>query len=373
VLSYPASRDYITAHRTGSTHFSPDFDIAYQGALTVRAGSLLVTYVVTCLWLWRVRANAEFLAPTQSHERRRGWVWGGWLVPVVAFWFPFQVVRDIVAATADRSRGDSSFGRTVGWWWGTWLTYLLSVQVTSWLLPWDGIPTASMARALFWVEALCAVACVVALVFWIRIISGIRRSQQRTAAERTPQTKGATPPSVRVGAGAAWALVVVPALVVASVSLLVIGTFVAAFEAGADNSGVSDRDAADASSSAEGTGIVPVDTLKKGDCLSHRLAEDFVPSTVEVVPCAKSHAHEVYAVFDLPGGSFPGDRMVQGAADKRCSRAFRSYVGIPIERSKLDFFYVYPNTAESWHESRSVVCMLDNSRPSRGSYAGSRH
>jgi hypothetical protein len=81
----------------------------------------------------------------------------------------------------------------------------------------------------------------------------------------------------------------------------------------------------------------------------------------------------VYAVFDLPAGRFPGERMSEGAADRRCFREFRSYVGIPYDSSDLDFSYIYPDTAEGWNEDRSVVCMLDNPDQGRGSDAGSRH
>ena len=120
--------------------------------------------------------------------------------------------------------------------------------------------------------------------------------------------------------------------------------------------------------------MVPVEALKKGHCLSHQMEEGDVSGRVKVVPCAQRHAHEVYAVFTLPaGGGFPGDRKAQGAADSRCVRAFRTYVGIAYDDSALDLSYLYPNTAEKWRQDRRVVCMLDSAHPRRGSDAGSRH
>jgi hypothetical protein len=36
----------------------------------------LAAYMVTCMWLWGVRRNAEALNPIARHVRDRGWVWG---------------------------------------------------------------------------------------------------------------------------------------------------------------------------------------------------------------------------------------------------------------------------------------------------------
>lgn len=39
---------------------------------------MLASYVVTCLWLSRARANALLLSPDVPHRRGRVWVWLGW-------------------------------------------------------------------------------------------------------------------------------------------------------------------------------------------------------------------------------------------------------------------------------------------------------
>jgi hypothetical protein len=33
-----------------------------------------------------------------ARKRSETWVWLGWIVPIVSFWLPFQVVRAIVDA-----------------------------------------------------------------------------------------------------------------------------------------------------------------------------------------------------------------------------------------------------------------------------------
>ena len=54
--------------------------------------------VVTVVWLWKSRTFAEAVSPGWPHARSRVWVWLGWIVPIVAFVFPYQVVRDVRAA-----------------------------------------------------------------------------------------------------------------------------------------------------------------------------------------------------------------------------------------------------------------------------------
>ena len=77
-------------------------------------------YIVTCMWLWGVRRNAEALNPIARHEHERGWVWGSWVCPVVAWWFPFQIVRDVQAATNPYGRRTA----LIGWWWAAFLLVL---------------------------------------------------------------------------------------------------------------------------------------------------------------------------------------------------------------------------------------------------------
>jgi hypothetical protein len=54
----------------------------------------LLAYAVTCVsfltWSWRARSNAELLCQL-PHRLARGWVVGGWLVPV----FPLIVLEDV--------------------------------------------------------------------------------------------------------------------------------------------------------------------------------------------------------------------------------------------------------------------------------------
>jgi hypothetical protein len=87
----------------------------------------LAAYIVTCMWLWGVRGNAEALNPIARHVRERGWVWGSWVCPVVSLGFPFQIVRDVQAATNPHGRRTA----LIGWWWAEFLVLNLTLNAYS--------------------------------------------------------------------------------------------------------------------------------------------------------------------------------------------------------------------------------------------------
>jgi hypothetical protein len=98
-----------------------------------------------------------------------------------------------------------------------------------------------------------------------------------------------------------------------------------------------------------------------------------VPEVVDVVSCEKRHAHEVYAVSDLPAGTFPGQASVAQQAMRVCKTEFRNFVGISLDRSVLDVIYMYPQDARQWSYDRSVICVTSGARPTNHSYANTRH
>ena len=84
--------------------------------------ALLAAGVVFIVWLWRARGNAELFCYGR-HRRGRGWVIGGWFCPVVNFWFPKQIVDDVIAASDPRTpplfpdlRRIPRHGLVLAWW-----------------------------------------------------------------------------------------------------------------------------------------------------------------------------------------------------------------------------------------------------------------
>ena len=76
------------------------------GLLTIAAG--------ICWLIWQHRAASS--VPPASLRRSPGWHVGSWFIPVVAWWFPFQNVKDIV-----RGSHAAVSGGVLGGWWALWL------------------------------------------------------------------------------------------------------------------------------------------------------------------------------------------------------------------------------------------------------------
>lgn len=159
----------------------------------------LAGYVVGCLLLSRLRENAEALSAT-PHTRSAGWVWGGWLVPFVSLWFPYQVVRDIRRATAPHA-----LSTLVGWWWAAYLVSSVTTMAGTGLVPTSGTPSESDVAALGPVETIDALLVVVSFVLWCLVVLKTVAEQERAATAATasfmpPWAAGPTAPPSQQGA-----------------------------------------------------------------------------------------------------------------------------------------------------------------------------
>jgi putative regulator of septum formation len=117
----------------------------------------------------------------------------------------------------------------------------------------------------------------------------------------------------------------------------------------------------DESGAIVGAGSIDAFQMRVGDCFND--GSTFADDTPEVnsvpgVPCSDPHDNEVYAVFDVNSGSFPGDEMERMAFES-CKQRFQSFVGRDYDSSALDIATLYP-TRESWnqHNDREVICAV---------------
>lgn len=171
-FAWSAQSTYVDAAANGQS--ASEIWTAYDVIAAPWTVILLVAYVLTCLWLYRIRENAELIHPDVHHMRHHGWVWGGWVVPFASFFVPFQVVRDVrLDPQSPRPRGD----RPAGWWWAFTLLALLASRVGSTLIG-PGEISSDAAHALGTVETINAVLMVVALVLWLQIIRTTTRQQE---------------------------------------------------------------------------------------------------------------------------------------------------------------------------------------------------
>ena len=109
----------------------------------------------------------------------------------------------------------------------------------------------------------------------------------------------------------------------------------------------------------QSAGSVDAFTMRVGDCFDDGASTwsgeiDRVPG----VPCSAPHDNEVYATFDLPDGTFPGEEEVDLMADEGCYERFHRAIGTSYEESVLMYGTLYPSEA-SWkrRKDREVVCV----------------
>ena len=141
-----------------------------QLVLTVTA------YGATCFWLERSREFALAAAPEFRHARGSAGLWLGWLVPILDWWFPYQAVRDIRTAT---SRGVRTGGLTKLWWAG-----FLALTISS-DARWAQASTQSWGEGTSTpYDVVGAIALLVALVPWLRIVREISTDQRALSAAR---------------------------------------------------------------------------------------------------------------------------------------------------------------------------------------------
>ncbi|MFB7657054.1 MULTISPECIES: DUF4190 domain-containing protein [unclassified Streptomyces] len=102
--------------------------------------------------------------------------------------------------------------------------------------------------------------------------------------------------------------------------------------------------------------------LEKGQCFTTPSGSlQGVTYDVDEVPCDEEHDGEVFATFELPGGSFPGDAKITRAADDQCYALQDAYAmdrwALPAD---VDVYYLTP-TSESWRTGdREITCLFGN-------------
>ncbi len=117
-------------------------------------------------------------------------------------------------------------------------------------------------------------------------------------------------------------------------------------------------------------GQLDVFSLQIGDCVFDSPESEV--ETLDAIACTDEHDLEVYALFDLPDGDFPGTAAVDAAAEEGCLDRFDAYVGIAYAESVYAFTYLTPLEG-GWNnlDDREVVCLLGriDGEPNIGSAA----
>ncbi len=109
-------------------------------------------------------------------------------------------------------------------------------------------------------------------------------------------------------------------------------------------------------------GEMDVFSFAVGDCFSSpELGTADEPTEVggvTAVPCSEPHQNEVYHLFDVEDGDFPGNEPIQDEAREGCLAEFEGYVDATFEESALDIGALWP-TEGTWDDGdREVVCYV---------------
>jgi len=114
----------------------------------------------------------------------------------------------------------------------------------------------------------------------------------------------------------------------------------------------------DESGQIQTAGTLDAFAMQVGDCVDDWALNATEISDVPGVPCADPHDNEVYALFDLADGAWPGDEQVDVDADRGCYDRFEAAIGASYEESILEYLPIYPSQ-DSWERvnDREVICL----------------
>jgi hypothetical protein len=103
-------------------------------------------------------------------------------------------------------------------------------------------------------------------------------------------------------------------------------------------------------------GDISATALKVGDCVNN-LRDSTDVLSLPGVPCAQPHEGEVFAVFDLPAGEYPGQAAVDDQVSKQCNARLSAYSPSAADDPAVGLFSVYPLQQNWVRGDREVVCI----------------
>jgi Septum formation len=103
-------------------------------------------------------------------------------------------------------------------------------------------------------------------------------------------------------------------------------------------------------------GSVSATALQPGDCVNN-LKDTTSLLSLPAVPCSQAHEGEVFAVFDLPAGPYPGASAVNEQATTECSARITVYSPTAGTDGTYDLFLVYPRAQDWSRGDREIACV----------------
>ncbi|MEU7986981.1 DUF4328 domain-containing protein [Streptosporangium canum] len=139
-----------------------------------------VAAIAFLVWLFRARVNAESLTPV-PHRWFRILIVLGWILPVVNWWIPKQIVDDVWASSRPGGVRGEHIGREahselIWCWWVLWL-------LGTWVLPLVGalllaVVGRNSSDGVFWLDVFTLVPSLAAAVLEGKVILRITEAQE---------------------------------------------------------------------------------------------------------------------------------------------------------------------------------------------------
>ena len=161
------------------------FDVAGGPTAALMSANLLLFAAIIpvfLVWFFRVRKNAGLWGP---QTRRQGWTIGAWFTPVVNFWFPVQIMRDVWRTSSDDPAERTVVARLGAGWWTCWtLAWLTSYRTfTRHSTGPDGSTLVSYQAAFFLNSTVASALCLgLGALLMGLMIRGITRMQSARGA-----------------------------------------------------------------------------------------------------------------------------------------------------------------------------------------------
>ena len=176
-------RDYRLIDQVQADLFSVSIDQInavddFKQATTIASlAALVVCAIVFIAWFYRVRWNAEAYG---THEQRRsqGWAIGGWICPVIALFYPYQMTNDALIASEAEPGTDERYVMSVPivtLWWVAWLLD----NAVQWAARLSGASTNSFSdeQTFDIIDIVSSVLDIAAAVLFIVVVGRLNRAQ----------------------------------------------------------------------------------------------------------------------------------------------------------------------------------------------------
>jgi Domain of unknown function (DUF4190)/Septum formation len=105
------------------------------------------------------------------------------------------------------------------------------------------------------------------------------------------------------------------------------------------------------------SGSVSATALRPGDCVNNLNTTTATVLSLPAVPCSQAHEGEVFAVFDLADGPYPGENAITNQATSGCQARIDAYSPTAGTDGTYTLVWIYPRQQDWAKGSREITCV----------------